>query len=465
MFSTRFNRPLQALAVVSLAMVGLTATAASAHADVKEQSKPKSSEQVAAIVKPSIVYITNKASGWVKFRDGSYSDRYDVVMSCTGFVVNANGSIATVGHCVDPNEIKRYIVDQEVNAEIKDGYLTSADRTNAHETWTVEGHDAGSQPDSTINVYQTVAASGVQVTKPMLATVVDFRPANQGDVALLKVQPSSPMPALQVAPSEPVTGESIVSVGYPGSVRKVVDSTQDPSFKSGQVGSNQTSDGGPVTEIDAPVSPGMSGGPTVDLQGRVVGVNSFKINGETQAFNFITGNSPLQQILARNAVSQTLSASDVAYRTGLDLYFAGKYHAAWKQFSLALQQVPNHALAQSYETKAFNDFGNDKQGGDFPMVLVLGLLAGAAVIITGGVVVMARRRRTDAAPVVEPSPAPPAPPAPPVTPVEPEPTRKLTLTEQHEPAHAFCTSCGTPARNGDRFCGTCGAELPVAATA
>ena len=133
--------------------------------------------------------------------------------------------------------------------------------------------------------------------------LVDYRPFEQGDVALLKADVTGTVP-LPVTASDPTSGTAVTSVGFPGSVQSVVDASRvRASFKTGSVSSQQISDQGvPRTEINADLSGGMSGGPTVDALGNVVGVNSSKINGD-QAFNFITDASDLHQWLTARGVT------------------------------------------------------------------------------------------------------------------------------------------------------------------
>ena len=139
--------------------------------------------------------------------------------------------------------------------------------------------------------------------------LVDYRPFEQGDVALLKADVTGTVP-LPVTAADPTSGTSVTSVGFPGSVQSVVDASRvRASFKTGSVSSQQISDQGvPRTEINADLSGGMSGGPTVDSLGNVVGVNSSKINGD-QAFNFITDASDLHDWLTAKGV--TLAGTNV----------------------------------------------------------------------------------------------------------------------------------------------------------
>jgi serine protease Do len=76
-----------------------------------------------------------------------------------------------------------------------------------------------------------------------------------------------------------------------------------PSFKSGRASSEQVLPNGvPITEISADLSGGMSGGPTVDSNGEVVGINS---SSDTlgEATSFITNAPALRAFLKQNGVN------------------------------------------------------------------------------------------------------------------------------------------------------------------
>jgi hypothetical protein len=145
----------------------------------------------------------------------------------------------------------------------------------------------------------------------IVAQLVDHQPFGRGDNALLRVADLTGTQALAISATTPVVGDPIVSIGFPGSVQRVSDvQRQLPSYKTGSVSSRQYSGQGvPATEIDAAVSQGMSGGPTINLTGEVVGVNSFGITGESQSFNFITDTETLRDFLTRNGVDLGATAA------------------------------------------------------------------------------------------------------------------------------------------------------------
>lgn len=331
---------------------------------VTSQEEDPTQEEAIAIAKPSVVFIETVWEGYVGIPgEGggptTWSDPITVGSVCSGFFVDPSGYVATAGHCVDPVGGKDAILVEFFTQAIDEGVVTQEDAMNLYtealSTWPVEGESPGSAPSRTVAVYQTKALSGVEVQEPMQADVVEFTPPEQGDNALLKVETASEVPILEIAESKPEIGAEVISAGYPGSVAQVVDTAQEPSFKSGGVSSHQTTAGVPFIEIDAAVSGGMSGGPTVNLDGQAVGVNSFGILGEEQQFNFVTDTERLGSILSRNGVSQELSPTDTAYREGLAKFFDGDFAGAVEQFDLVLDAMPSHSLAQSYRTQASED--------------------------------------------------------------------------------------------------------------
>ena len=147
--------------------------------------------------------------------------------------------------------------------------------------------------------------------KPLPARVLGFRAFESGDVALRKLEARTSR--AELAPTADLeVGSQIVSVGYPGAVDLVTDQTFDPSFKDGAISSIKTVDDGlaGVSRSAARYRRGMSGGPTVDLQGRVVGVNWFGITGESQPFNFISPASEVQALMQDKGVENELGKPD-----------------------------------------------------------------------------------------------------------------------------------------------------------
>jgi hypothetical protein len=185
----------------------------------------------------------------------------------------------------------------------------------------------------------------------------------------------------------------------------------------------------------------MSGGPVVDMQGRVVGLVSQKSPGETQSFNFAAASSTLLDVLAGKQVDVDLGKHDRAYRAGLDHYFAGDLDDAVDEFDAALAGSPGHLQATEYRRLAVNRGG--QPGGAPVLIIVLAVLcAGVAVGAgtAGTAVALTRRRRL--APAGPPLsdmdtpplgfPMPPMVPVPPVVPVRGGPERDTDKIQRRE---------------------------------
>ena len=408
-----------------------TPTAPERQPDTAQATGEMSAEQAAALVKASTVYVTVEWEGYVGstefYGEDYWSPAISLTFTCTGFVVNPEGYIVTAGHCVDEEMVRYDFLDY---AFYSNGYDPDFDRDLyevAVANWEIEGLEGDSPPTRAVNVYPTVAASGIAVTQPYAAQVIEFRPLLEGDSALLKVTPTTPMPALELGDAAPVTGAEIASAGFPGSVTDIVDVNMEPSFKTGRVSSMQQIGGVPFMEVDAAMSGGMSGGPTVNGQGQVVGINSMA--PDLQSFNLVAPVSTIQQLLARNGVGLTLSDTDMAFREGLDAHFAGDYTAAIAAFDRVLDVVPSHAQAQFYRTQAQAQEPTQETtttvappppppqpspASESSNTMII-IIAVAAVLVIGAlttVIILMRRKPAQAQPV--PTYAPPVPPIQPV---------------------------------------------------
>ncbi|MBI4728372.1 MAG: trypsin-like peptidase domain-containing protein [Acidobacteria bacterium] len=476
-------------------------------------------EKTSAIVSPAMVYLEIYWKAWVRVPGVGFiqnGDPFEWAIRCSGFVVEPSGYIVTAGHCVDPGieGARGGALEQAVDWLIAQNAIPASDRASYLETayanWGVEGKVKGSPPDRTVYVQHGVALSGLKTGDAKPARVVGINAVSKGDVALLKVEAEN-LSVVQIAPSSEIQiGTPILSVGYPASTDMVTDQSLEPTFKDGKISAKKTREEGllPVYEMSAALSGGMSGGPTVDLQGRVVGINSFNIVGETEAFNFISPSSLISEVLTRAGVKNQLGTVDRLYREGLQLYFAGDGKAALTKFDEVLTRVPSHREAQAFKTKAAELAATQKSS---PTALIAAIAGGAVVVLAGGFAfARSKRKRTlavaypapapGAAPYGAPAPPPPAPFTPPAPPAPPEPSAPPAASAPPEPALPppvvsiapvgfqppppaapaapeeqpaaasapeaaqsaaphFCSSCGAPLARGAKFCAGCGTAV------
>jgi serine protease Do len=373
----------------------------------------------------SIVLVGIDWTGYVEYptTDGQWlwSDAVEVQTSCTGWFASEEGHIVTAGHCVDPAEVEDDILHQFlVDNDALDLEATAAD-------WQVAGWETGSPDRNAVRVVQPAAVDGAVIDDPVTVQVLDWQGFQDGDLALLKASGlGKPTPPLPVATEQASVGDPVTAIGYPANVGSISDfSRLRASFKSGTVSSSQVSEAGvPGLEINADLSAGMSGGPTVDADGRVLGVNSASF--VDQSFNFITDTEALRSFLGEHDVEMTTAAG-----TGQG------------------QGLPE-------PTSASGRAGRTPQwpllvGGG---VVLLGLTA-------GGAYQLARRRRS---PVTAPvaAPAAPAPVTVPAAAEHTEATRRVG-----RPLLVGAPTAGSPACShlgnapGAHFCSDCGAPLTM----
>jgi tetratricopeptide (TPR) repeat protein len=198
----------------------------------------------------------------------------------------------------------------------------------------------------------------------------------EADVALLKVEaPANQVRSLSLDRTSPQEGESVVVIGNPfgleGSVTNgIVSAVRDiPGF-------------GRIIQITAPISPGSSGSPVVNMHGQVIGVATLQITGG-QSVNFAIPSERIAQLdrAASDNTQQSLGELVVAtsrnkrakaveyFRGGLTFlsrddcqnalpYFQKatesdiSYGEAWAQAGFCNEKLGRHAEAIEASKKA-----------------------------------------------------------------------------------------------------------------
>jgi serine protease Do len=413
--------------VVATLGAATCASAGFAEAAAKPPPRPDVSpmEKVHALVQPSIVYLrtTWKAEMYDPVngdpvRHWLRPDRrktFEVSFTCSGFFVGPEGHIVTAGHCAQyDSTIRVALIEEAARWAIACDcyYATRRDdliRRFARQDWIVRSRKRD------LDVAYGANAAGLPAGRALPARLLGIRRAriddteDSGDVALLKIE-GEDLPGLLLASDEDLSvGTDVAAVGYPASVDFVTDTSFAPSFKEGTVSSVQTIERGlqKVYEISAAVSGGMSGGPAVDLEGRVIGVNSFGISGEPQPFNFVRPTEIVRELLVDKGVKNEVGRVNEAYRAGLTAYFRGDRRTALRKFDEVLTVVPSHALAQEFRRKSARlpvPPRPTPEAGGSPVELLAGTLGALLVLVIGGLTMVRRRRPAPHAPAPAPVP-------------------------------------------------------------
>ena len=171
----------------------------------------------------------------------------------------------------------------------------------------------------------------------------------EGDLAVLRIEaPAGQVRPLSLDRTSPQEGESVVVIGNPfgleGSVTNgIVSAVRDiPTF-------------GRIIQITAPISPGSSGSPVVNMHGQVIGIATLQITGG-QSINFAI---PSERISQLQSAGTLLSLSDLvaasgrnkrakavqAFRDGLSFLSQDDCEKALPYFEKAVESDNNYAEA------------------------------------------------------------------------------------------------------------------------
>lgn len=177
------------------------------------------------------------------------------------------------------------------------------------------------------------------------------------DIAVLKID-AKDLPAVALASTKPLrVGEWVMAIGSPFGFESTVTAGVISATRRSLPGDGTV----PFIQTDAAVNPGNSGGPLINMQGEVIGINSqiFSLSGGYQGVSFAI---PV----------------DVAYRIEQQILATGQVRHA--KIGVAVQEV-DQLLAES--------FGLPKPRGALVSDLVKGGAAERAGMVIGDVVVLA----------------------------------------------------------------------------
>ncbi|MGI5133202.1 trypsin-like peptidase domain-containing protein [Pseudonocardia sp. CA-107938] len=282
----------------------------------------------ASIVGLVIVWEEPTATTWAATEPLTVSPADSPVIAiCTGWF-DTPSTIATAGHCVDP-KVGRAELDWQ-------------HQTYDPDTGTFTPPPAGRpDPVATVWAFQPHESGGVLDT-PVKVHVEDYRSVGDGDTAALSVAGMPAGAPLAVAATDPRIGQNVTSIGYAGLnlmdtdgvdlsslaiansdvgqsiARMLQDSRLQPVNTSGTISSRQYRGGVPVYQVSADFDQGMSGGPTLNSDGEVVGLNSqMTIPFAAQNFNVVTDTARLRKFLHANTdTTSAISGSATGTGTG-----------------------------------------------------------------------------------------------------------------------------------------------------
>ena len=166
---------------------------------------------------------------------------------------------------------------------------------------------------------------------------------SEGDLICFSIEiPERDVKFLSVNPSSPEVGDSVMVIGSPLGL--------DTTVSDGIVSAVRlVSPSEKLIQITAPISPGSSGSPVVNMKGEVIGVATFQNIGG-QNLNFAI---PSERILSLRAVkdknidesSKKKTEPPEEFFIGNDYALNGDYKRAIKHLKMAVKKSPNYAEA------------------------------------------------------------------------------------------------------------------------
>ena len=152
---------------------------------------------------------------------------------------------------------------------------------------------------------------------------------------------------LSISPTLPETGERVIVIGTPLGLEKTV--------SDGIVSAVRDVAGfGKIIQVTAPISPGSSGSPVVNMKGEVVGVATFfVVAGQNLNFaipverisNLVQGKGPTLSEREEQKTETLRASEEYHYATGLRYLWVEDYERALSHFTEVIKRNPNNAEA------------------------------------------------------------------------------------------------------------------------
>lgn len=342
----------------SAAFLATVAISASLQTSASAQEPPSADERLTKLAEPAVVQIVDGCYGTYRFYDptvgGSVATNglpitVSNVSIGSGFLIHSSGYIVTNAHVVSETNddykiceeelFKMFVTELEQIAGVKSGaYLNNEGsmqflKNNSpldggavgrvHEVW-LPNRKNEEDLNFSIRSFGNTISDGAQI---------------QGkDVAIIKVELED-APTLALADSKlPSDASKVLVLGYPAEADfDFFDSkslTQMSTIPGTVSSIKKTKDGVNVIQISASVSAGISGGPVINNEGKVIGIIAFgnqSDSGTTSIPNAIPISTVNEFIGAADGIRSQLNEPNETndlYKKGLEQYWAGDYAKA-----------------------------------------------------------------------------------------------------------------------------------------
>lgn len=137
----------------------------------------------------------------------------------------------------------------------------------------------------------------------------------EADLAVIRIEGAEDLPALDLADSDALSvGDLVLAIGNPFGVGQTVSSGIVSGLARTGRGGGAFNAGGYFIQTDAPINPGNSGGALVDMQGRLVGINTQIVtrSGGSNGIGFAIPANLVARVVAQARAGETSFARPYA---------------------------------------------------------------------------------------------------------------------------------------------------------
>ena len=196
-------------------------------------------------------------------------------------------------------------------------------------------------PDGSImtnyHVIEEATSAVVEFESGEKSDVIGFTTVDKDrDLAIIKINlDPSKLLKVRVAKELPKKGEKVMAFGAPKGLSftssdGIISAIRHtPEFTARKAGS--------FLQTTAPISPGNSGGPLVNMRGEVVGVNSFKVEGEN--LNFAASATDIRDVIEKRGTTLTPLSAEALPAKYTDRFARAENLAGTSRGNLLLSQI------------------------------------------------------------------------------------------------------------------------------
>jgi serine protease Do len=348
---------------------------------------PTPTTKAVALASPGVVYVSVAAEMSVRVpsRDlqkllgmGSAIVRgigTEDLFSGSGFVVNPKGTVITASHVVsftddELEQLKAYAINKVFFEKLpSDPFTRQSTRDPA---WNKLLRDCYDEVLCEITIKPVVRvitpAQGEEGrTRTLPATIATSSEFEATDITILHIDATNlPTAPLAKTTGDLQPGQAIIALGFPGSAAELLKTGRtEPTPVFGTISSMRSpkEGSGQVVQVDAKVETGMSGGPVVDDEGKVIGLISFsglepipfsevELQAGIPTQGYLRTVDDIHDALKKVGVSAERGEVDIAFAQAMNNYWTHHYGAAVALYQRVLNLSDGHLLAKKYLTLA-----------------------------------------------------------------------------------------------------------------